>query len=44
MDPILRESDPDLMAGVIIGYWDEDEVESERRKIARILAENPKQQ
>jgi arylsulfatase A-like enzyme len=39
MDPVLRESDPDLVAGVIIGYWDEEEVEAERRKIARILSQ-----
>ncbi|WP_306046610.1 sulfatase-like hydrolase/transferase [Nioella sp. MMSF_3534] len=39
MDPVLRESDPDLLAGVIIGYWDEEEVEAERRKIARILSQ-----
>lgn len=40
LDPVLRESDPDLLAGVIIGYWDEAELEEEKRKIARILSEN----
>ncbi|TBX15057.1 sulfatase-like hydrolase/transferase [Nioella sediminis] len=40
MDPVLRESDPDLVAGVVIGYWDEEEVEAEQRKIARILSQS----
>lgn len=38
MDDIIRDSDPDLMAGVIVSYWDEAEVAEAKRKLESILA------